>query len=94
MLVVLIAVFFTARYFLRDRLPVRAGAGRAREVLINTVSTNGRVEPDRELPVLQPDHNHGEGSLWQEGDQVPAGKLLMRSTMCRRAPRSPAPRAA
>ena len=42
--IVLIAVFFTARYLLRERLPVRVATVEHVQ-LVNTVSTNGRVEP-------------------------------------------------
>ena len=59
--VVLTAVFFTARHLLRDQLPVRVVQVR-HEMLQTTVSTNGRVEP-----VV---------NYAQQGDTVPAGKLL------------------
>ena len=39
--IVVVIVFFTARYLLRDQLPVRV-ARVAHEMLQNTVSTNGR----------------------------------------------------
>ena len=42
--VLLVLVFFVARYFLRDQLPVREVRVSHQEVL-NTVSENGRVEP-------------------------------------------------
>ena len=60
--VVLIAVFFTARYFLRERLPVRV-APVERALLLNTVSTNGRVEPVVNYPVLQSHRDHREGGI-------------------------------
>ncbi len=75
-LVVLIVVFFTARYFLRDRLPVRvAQVGHA--MLLNTVSTNGRVEPIANYQFYSPIATTVKAVYAQEGDLVPAGKLLM-----------------
>ena len=43
--VVTIAVFFAARSLLRTRLQVRV-AQAEREVLLSTVSTDGKVEPE------------------------------------------------
>ena len=74
--VVLIAVFFTARYFLRDRLPVRV-AMVEREMLQNTVSTNGRVEPVVNYPFYSPIATTVKAVYAQEGDLAPAGKLLL-----------------
>jgi HlyD family secretion protein len=74
--VILIAVFFTTRYFLRERLPVRlAEVGHA--TLLNTVSTNGRVEPIVNYPFYSPIATTVKAVYAQEGDTVPAGKLLV-----------------
>ena len=73
--VVLLAVFFTARYFLRERLPVRM-ARVEHAMLLNTVSTNGRVEPVVNYPFYSPIATTVRAVYAQEGDVVPAGKLL------------------
>jgi HlyD family secretion protein len=75
--VVLLGVFFTARYFLRERLPVRV-APVEHATLINTVSTNGRVEPVAPYPYYSPIATTVEAVYAQEGDTVPAGKLLVK----------------
>ena len=49
----MVIVFFTARYLLRDQLPVRV-ARVGHEMLQNTVSTNGRVEPVVNYPFYSP----------------------------------------
>ena len=74
--VVLLAVFFTARYFLRERLPVRV-ARVEHAMLLNTVSTNGRVEPVVNYPFYSPIATTVRAVYAQEGDVVPAGKLLV-----------------
>ena len=74
--VVLIAVFFTARYFLRERLPVRV-APVEHAMLLNTVSTNGRVEPVANYQFYSPLATTVKAVYAQEGDTVPAGKLLV-----------------
>lgn len=74
--VVLVAVFFTARYFLRDRLPVRV-AQVTHEMLQNTVSTNGRVEPVVNYQFFSPLATTVKAVHAQEGDAVPAGKPLV-----------------
>jgi HlyD family secretion protein len=75
--VVLLAVFFTARYFLRERLPIRvAEVGRA--LLQNTVSNTGRVEPVVPYQYYSPLATTVRAVYAQEGDHVPAGKLLIK----------------
>jgi HlyD family secretion protein len=74
--VVLLAVFLTARYFLRDRLPVRL-AQVTRTTLKSTVSNNGRVEPVSNDPIFSPVATTVKAVYVQEGDVVPAGKLLI-----------------
>jgi HlyD family secretion protein len=73
---VLIAVFFIARYALRERLPVRlAQVGRA--TLLNTVSTNGRVEPEMNYQFVAPMATTVKSVDVRQGEQVRAGKLLI-----------------
>ena len=74
--VLLVAVFFAARYFLREKLPVRvAQVGYA--ALLNTVSTNGHVEPIDNYQFYSPLATTVRAVYAQEGDQVPKGKLLI-----------------
>jgi len=75
--VVVLAVFFTARYFLRERLPVRV-AQVEHAMLLNTVSTNGRVEPIVNYQFYSPIATTVKAVYAQEGDLVRAGKLLIR----------------
>jgi HlyD family secretion protein len=74
--ILLIFVFFGARYLLRDRLPVRE-AQAARADLANTVPTNGRVEPEVNYQIVSPVATTVKAVYVQQGDAVPAGKLLM-----------------
>ena len=75
--VVLIGVFLVARYFLQERLPVRiVQVGHA--TLLNTVSTNGRVEPVVNYQFYSPLATTVKAIYTQSGDQVPAGKLLIK----------------
>jgi len=74
--VVLLGVFFTARYFLRERLPVRV-AHVEHAMLTDTVSTNGRVEPATNYQFYSPIATTVKAVYAQEGDTVPSGKLLI-----------------
>lgn len=74
--VLLVIVFFTARALTRDRLPVRV-AQAARGQLSSTMSTNGRVEPDQNFEYVAPSSGSIRSVNVQEGDQVPAGKVLI-----------------
>jgi HlyD family secretion protein len=74
--VILLAVFFTARYFLRERLPVRV-ASVEHAMLVSTVSTDGRVEPAVNYQFYSPLATTVKAVYAQEGDTVPAGKLLV-----------------
>jgi HlyD family secretion protein len=74
--VVLVAVFFTARSLLRERLPVRA-AQVSRESLVTSVSTNGKVEPKVPYQFFSPLATTIKAVYVQAGDKVPAGKLLI-----------------
>jgi HlyD family secretion protein len=73
----IVAVFFTAHYFLRERLPVRQ-AQAAYQDLQKTVSTNGRVEPEQPYDFYSPLSTTIKDVYVQEGDHVPAGKLMIR----------------
>jgi HlyD family secretion protein len=74
--VLIIAVFFTARALTRDRLPVRQVQVEDEE-LVNTVSTNGRVEPEVNYEFHSPIESTVKAIYAQPGDVVPAGKLLI-----------------
>jgi HlyD family secretion protein len=74
--VLIILVFFTARFLMRDRLPVRE-AQVVHQELINTVPTNGRVEPEANYQYVSPVATTVKAVYVQPGDQVPAGKLLI-----------------
>jgi HlyD family secretion protein len=72
----IIAVFFVARYLLRERLPVRL-AEVSRATLQNTVSTNGRVEPVMNYTFSSPIATIVKSVHVREGDVVAAGKVLI-----------------
>ena len=74
--VLLVAVFFLARLLLRERLPVRV-AQVHREAIANTVSTNGRVEPEHPWNFYSPLATTVKAVYAQNGDTVPKGKLLI-----------------
>jgi len=74
--VVLVAVFFAARSLLRERFTVRAVEVR-HEQIVNTVSTNGRVEPEHPYQFYSPLATTVKAVYGQPGDVVPAGKLLI-----------------
>lgn len=76
LIVLLIAVFFTAHYFLRAQLLVRE-AQAAYQPLSKTVNTNGQVEPEHPYSFPSPISTTVKAVYVQEGDQVPAGKLLI-----------------
>ena len=74
--VLIVIVFFMARFLTRDRLPVHEVQVVPQE-LISTVSTNGRVEPEVNYEIHSPVATTVRAVYVQAGDQVPAGKLLM-----------------
>jgi HlyD family secretion protein len=76
LVIVLILVFFSVRALTRERLPVRV-ARVEQEALKSTVSTNGRVEPVENYQVYSPIATTIKAVHVQQGDEVPAGKLLM-----------------
>lgn len=71
-----VLVFFASRYLLRDQLPVREVQVR-HEQLTNTVSTNGRVEPESNYELHAPISTTVKEVYVQPGDLVQKGKLLM-----------------
>ncbi len=74
--VVTIAVFFTARSLLRLRLQVRV-AQAEREVLLSTVSTNGKVEPEAPYQFYSPLATTVKSAYVETGDKVRAGKVMI-----------------
>ena len=72
-----IAVFFTVRSLTRERLQVHAAP--AEHVrLTSTISTNGRVEPEVNYAFYSPMATTVKAVYVQPGDQVAAGKLLLK----------------
>jgi len=69
-------VFFVARYLTREKLPVRAAAA-TRDTLVGTVSTNGLVEPEANIEYRSPLATTVRLINVQQGEYVPAGKVLM-----------------
>jgi HlyD family secretion protein len=74
--VIVVIVYFVARSFTRERIPVRE-ARVGRQVLVNNISTNGRVEPVVNYPISSPIATTVRAIYVLQGDQVPAGKLLL-----------------
>jgi HlyD family secretion protein len=74
--ILLIVVFFAARFLLRDRLPVRE-VQVSRQQLISAISTNGRVEPEVNYEIHSPISTTVKAVYVQPGDLVQEGKLLM-----------------
>ena len=74
--VVLIAVFVLARSTLRERLPVRIARVEHAPVP-HTLSTNAKVEPVANYEFHSPVGATVQAVYVQEGDRVPAGKLLL-----------------
>ncbi len=74
--VVLVLVFFSVRALTRERLPVRIALAE-RQSLSSTVSTNGRVEPVQNYEAHSPLATTVRALHVQQGDTVPAGKLLI-----------------
>lgn len=74
--VVLVVVFFVARSLTRDRLPIHA-APVVRTELVNTVSTNGLVEPVKNYEFHSPLATTVRTLDVQQGARVKTGQLLM-----------------
>ena len=75
-LVILVLVFFSARAFTRERLPVKV-ATVERAQLTSTLSTNGRVEPEAKFEFTAPIATTVKSVYVQPGDNVQPGKLLI-----------------
>ena len=75
--VILVLVFFSVRSLTREHLQVRA-VEVSRQPLESSVSTNGRVEPEMNYQVNSPISTTVKAVYVQPGDQVAAGKVLMR----------------
>ena len=75
--ILLIAVYFLVRSLTRDRLPVRV-AEAVQEPLQSSISNTGKVEPESNHEVHSPVAAIVKAVYVQAGDQVPAGKLLMK----------------
>jgi HlyD family secretion protein len=74
--VLLVIVFFVARTMTRDRTPIHASPA-VRAELVNTVSTNGLVEPVKNVEYHSPLATTVRSINIQQGDHVKAGQLLM-----------------
>lgn len=74
--VVLVVVFFVTRYLLRDQLTVRV-AKVGHEELRNTLSTNGKVEPDTDYTFYSPISTTVKSVNVTPGDKVKPGQLLI-----------------
>jgi HlyD family secretion protein len=74
--VVVIAVFLVAHSLLRDRLPVLA-VQVTHQTVVNTVSTNGHVEPEHPYQFYSPISTTVQSVHAQTGDVVQPGKLLI-----------------
>jgi HlyD family secretion protein len=74
--IILVVVYFSARSLTRQRLPVRI-AKVEHAPLADTLSTNGHVEPDLNYTYPSPVATTVKAVYVQQGDRVPAGKLLV-----------------
>ena len=75
--ILLIIVFFVARYLTRDEIPVHAATA-SRVQLSSTIPTNGLVEPVRNYEFHSPLATSVKAVYAQQGDHVKAGQLLMK----------------
>ena len=73
---VLIVVFFVTRYLLRGQVTVRV-AQVGHEELRNTISTNGRVEPNGEYSFYSPISTTVKQVNVVPGDKVKAGQVML-----------------
>jgi HlyD family secretion protein len=74
--ILIIGVYFLARSLTRERLPVRVSEA-VQEPLSSTISTNGKVQPDKNYEVHSPIAALVKAVYVQAGDHVSAGKLLL-----------------
>ncbi|HVJ09911.1 MAG TPA: efflux RND transporter periplasmic adaptor subunit [Acidisarcina sp.] len=75
-LLVLFLVFYGVRAATRQKLQLRA-AEVTRSELVSQISTNGKVEPQTNFEAHSPISATVKELYVHEGDQVPAGKLLL-----------------
>jgi HlyD family secretion protein len=74
--ILLIAVYFVARSLTRERLPIRVATA-TQEPISSTISTNAKVEPERNYEFHSPVSALVKAVYVQAGDLVPSGKLLL-----------------
>ena len=74
--VLLVIVFFVARYLTRDEIPVHAATA-SRAQLSSTIPTNGLVEPVKNYEYHSPLATSVKTIYVRQGDSVKAGQLLM-----------------
>lgn len=74
--ILLVAIFFVARYMTRDEIPVHAATA-SRVQLSSTIPTNGLVEPLRNYEYHSPLATSIKSIDVQQGDHVKAGQVLM-----------------
>src|SRR5579863_5465640 len=74
--IILVLVFFSVGSLTREHLQVRA-AQATREALESTRNANGRVEPEDNQQIHSLLATTVTKVFVQEGDQVPAGKILV-----------------
>lgn len=74
--VLLVVVFFVARYLTRDQIPVHAATA-SRAQLSSTIPTNGLVEPVKNYEYHSPLATSVKTIYVRQGDSVKAGQLLM-----------------
>jgi HlyD family secretion protein len=74
--ILLIVVFFVARYLTRDQIPVHAATA-SRVQLSSTIPTNGLVEPVKNYEYHSPLASSVKTIYVRQGDRVKAGQLLM-----------------
>ena len=74
--VVVVLVFFVTRALTREHLTIRE-VRVSHQQLVNTISTNGRAEPVAKFEVSSPVSAEVKAVFVQQGDQVPAGKVLL-----------------
>jgi HlyD family secretion protein len=72
----LVIVFLVTRSMTREHLSVRE-ATVSRQPLVNSIPTNGRVEPMVNYEVHSPIASTVKAIFVQQGDEVPAGKVLL-----------------
>lgn len=75
--IALVALFYLVHWFTRTKLPIRAATAKIGD-LRTPLATNGKVEPKRNYEAHAPFPGVVSQVYVHEGEQVPAGKLLLR----------------